>query len=265
MKADTMPPSARPSRHLNSQAGNDPAPARARTPANLKPVNPFFRWLGGIPLTLGLLFTFAVAIATATFIEAKLGTPAARALVYGAHWFEALLALLVVNLIVSLFIHMPYRIAQLGFVITHISFIVVLVSAGITRFFGFEGTMHIREGQSSNVLVSNEPHVLLQMGEEKGSFVVPLYHPTSAHGSVHLGTETYRVDVREFWPHYEERLFSGGDGPPAAHFVFSAGDDVEHPTFNKLHPTFNRLHPHIISSTPHLIISTPHLIRSTHI
>ena len=55
------------------------------------------------------------------------GTEGARALVYNARWFEVLLALIVLNLLVSLITKFPYRAHQVGFVISHIAFIIVLV------------------------------------------------------------------------------------------------------------------------------------------
>ena len=119
----------------------------------LKP-HRLFAALGSTILTLVILAVFAVAIAVATFIEAGIGTAGARALVYDALWFEALLALLVVNVIISLFAHMPYKMRQLGFVITHIGFIVVVLGAGVTRYFGYEGRMPIREGTSTDFMLS---------------------------------------------------------------------------------------------------------------
>ena len=59
-----------------------------------------------------------------------MGTAGARALVYNAWWFEGLLACLVLNVLISLFVHMPYKLRQMGFVVTHIGFVVVLSLVG---------------------------------------------------------------------------------------------------------------------------------------
>jgi hypothetical protein len=61
-------------------------------------------------LTVLFLFIFAVGIAIATFIESSQSTDAARALVYGARWFEILLFLLGINLIASLISNFPFRV-----------------------------------------------------------------------------------------------------------------------------------------------------------
>ena len=123
--------------------------------------NVVVRTLKSLKLTLVLLGVFAVAIAVATFIEADLGTKAAQALVYKAKWFEFVLALLIINLVMSLVFNMPYPKRQTGYVITHFGFIVVLLAAGVTRYFGYEGTMPIREGSATNFIYSAEDHLKL--------------------------------------------------------------------------------------------------------
>ena len=36
----------------------------------------------------------------------------------------------------------------------HAAMIIILIGAGVTRYFGYEGMMHIREGSSSNSFLS---------------------------------------------------------------------------------------------------------------
>ena len=46
-----------------------------------------------------LLLVYAFAMAYATFLENDYGTPAAKALIYEAKWFEAIMFLLILNFI----------------------------------------------------------------------------------------------------------------------------------------------------------------------
>jgi hypothetical protein len=185
--------------------------------------NPIVRVLASLKLTLTLLAVCAVAIATATFLEVRYGTDGARALVYNARWFEALLALLVVNLIVALLANMPYRRHQTGYVITHTAFIVVLVGAGITRFFGYEGTMPIREGSSTDYLLSSRDYIQLSSGDKSAAFPVRLYKTGSnhVHHTLSIDEQRFRVSVLEYWPHVESHITEGPGGKPA--LVFSSG------------------------------------------
>lgn len=118
-----------------------------------------FDALFSMHLTVVLLLMFALSAAIATFIENDYGTIAARVAVYEATWFEILLALLAINLAGSLVIHHSWRRKKYSLFLFHFSFIVILVGAGITRFYSYEGVMHIREGKTSSEIVSNNTYL----------------------------------------------------------------------------------------------------------
>ena len=71
--------------------------------------NPVVAFLGSLKLSASLMVIVAIASAKATFIESDYGRDAAYDLVYAAPWFEGLLALLVVSLILLFFRRAPYR------------------------------------------------------------------------------------------------------------------------------------------------------------
>ena len=119
--------------------------------------------LASVQLALILLAILGVAIAAATFLEGSFGTAGARALVYDARWFEVLLILLGLNLVAALGRWFPYRPHQTGFILVHVAMIVILVGAGVTRYFGEEGTMHIREGGQADTMLSRTDHVQLAL------------------------------------------------------------------------------------------------------
>ncbi|GHS88880.1 hypothetical protein FACS189487_08060 [Campylobacterota bacterium] len=106
-----------------------------------------------------LLFITAFACAAATFIENDYGSEAARAAVYNSLWFELVLFLLAFSLIANAVRSKMWRREKLPIFIFHISFLVILLGAAVTRYAGFEGTMHIREGETSNVFMSAEPYL----------------------------------------------------------------------------------------------------------
>jgi len=43
--------------------------------------------------------------------------------------------------------------------IFHFSFVIILIGAGLTRYYGYEGILTVREGQSTNKMVSLEPYI----------------------------------------------------------------------------------------------------------
>ncbi len=71
--------------------------------------------------------------------------------VYETKWFEAIMWLLGINLIGVMFKYKTYK--KLPIFVLHISIIVILIGAAITRYFGFEGTLHLRNGESKNYIM----------------------------------------------------------------------------------------------------------------
>src|SRR5450759_4683881 len=95
------------------------------------------------PLLMGILFViFAPAMAVATFLENDYGSSAAYNMVYNTRWFELILILLAANLVGQLIILKLFRRSRLPGALFHISFIIMIIGAGITRYFGWEGTIH---------------------------------------------------------------------------------------------------------------------------
>jgi cytochrome c-type biogenesis protein CcsB len=111
--------------------------------------------------TVLLLMMFAISIAYATFIENDYGTATAQALIYQAWWFELLLLVGVINLAGSIFKYKLVNRKKWAILLFHIAFIVIIIGAGVTRYFGFEGSMHIREGESNNQIVSEATYISL--------------------------------------------------------------------------------------------------------
>lgn len=113
-------------------------------------------------LTLILLLVFAASLGIATFIEEKYDTITAQLLVYHARWFEVVLFLLAVNFIGNIFRFKMLSSKKYAMLIFHLAFIIVILGAGLTRYLGFEGTMHIREGESSDYMFSTTPYLLIE-------------------------------------------------------------------------------------------------------
>ena len=101
-----------------------------------------------------LLLLFATGIGIATFIENDHGTESAKVLVYNALWFEIVLVLLAINLVYNIFKYKLYGLKKLPVFLFHLGFLVIILGAAVTRYIGYEGTMHIREGETSNSMSS---------------------------------------------------------------------------------------------------------------
>ncbi|OYU94927.1 MAG: hypothetical protein CFE21_14710 [Bacteroidetes bacterium B1(2017)] len=113
-----------------------------------------FNLLYSTKATLWLLLVFAIAMAGATFIEESHDTATAYKLVYGAKWFELVMVLLAINFIGNIKRYNLLSKKKYAGLLFHSAFIVMIIGAGVSRYIGYEGVVHIREGESSNVLLS---------------------------------------------------------------------------------------------------------------
>lgn len=127
--------------------------------------------------TLILMIVFAITIGIATFIENDFGTVSARALIYNARWFEFLLFLIALNLFGIIVNYKLYRRDRLPIFFFHASFLIILLGAAITRFYGYEGIMHIREGESTNKMISDRAYLQVAIIDKQKSllFEKPLF------------------------------------------------------------------------------------------
>ena len=113
-------------------------------------------------LTAVLFLVFAVAMATGTFLDAGQDTsptPFTRVLIYNSWWFEAIMFLFVVNFIGNIFKYRLYKKEKWVTLIFHLAFILILLGAFVTRYFGFEGMMPIREGETKSTFLSREVYI----------------------------------------------------------------------------------------------------------
>ena len=93
--------------------------------------------------------------------------------VYETKWFEALMWLLGINLIGVMFKYKTYK--KWPIFLLHLSLIVILAGAAITRYFGYEGTLHLRNGESKDyIMVENSKSNPQDTYPKKLGFIVKL-------------------------------------------------------------------------------------------
>ena len=159
-----------------------------------------------------LLIIFAVAIGYATFIENDYDPSTARALVYNARWFEILLLLMVVNFLGMIWTKHLYLKSKWNILIIHIALIIIIIGAGITRYYGYEGQMRIREGQTTDLFLSLDTYfnVSAVNGDEKEEFsrrVTLSEIPGNLFSkNISLNGEKVQVGVRSYLPSATKKL-----------------------------------------------------------
>ena len=194
-----------------------------------------------------LFLTLAFSMAIATFVESSYGTPAARSLVYNALWFELLWGLFALNLVNNLFRYRLLTKRRFTMGLFHLAFIVMLIGAAITRFFGYEGTMHIRENSSTDYLLSTNDYFYAGFDGQEEAGVVQFSEFTPNQFSAKFDVNGRKVKVKSegFISDAERKPVPAQNGKPVIDFVFatpdqqgmqsfifSEGDLLEYPGFN---------------------------------
>ncbi len=177
-------------------------------------------FVGSMKSMAVLMLVFAVSIGYATFVENDYGTMTAKAEIYNARWFEVLLVLLAVNLVYNIYRYRMFSKKKMPVFIFHTAFLIILTGAAITRYIGYEGTMHIREGQTINYIVSSDPYMQIT-AEAEGEKVAKerkLYLSKRGGNSFSqsLNVAGKKVDVKllEYIPDAVEKVVADPKGVP---------------------------------------------------
>ncbi len=117
-------------------------------------------------LTAVLFLAYPTAMAFGTFIESGYSTDTAKIWIYNAWWFELLMVLMAINFIGNIFKYRLLRKEKWAVLGLHLSFLLILLGAFVTRYFGYEGEMPIREGATENQFLSEKTYLTVYVDGE---------------------------------------------------------------------------------------------------
>ncbi len=126
-----------------------------------------------------LFLLFAAAMAIGTFVESSYSTETARIYIYNATWFEAIMVFFVVNFTGNIFRYKLLQWKKWPVLILHLSWILIIIGAFVTRYISYEGMMPIREGASEKVFYSDKTYLTAYVdGDLNGQMMrKTLQHP----------------------------------------------------------------------------------------
>jgi cytochrome c-type biogenesis protein CcsB len=188
-----------------------------------------FQLIFSISATGFFLIVFAVALAVATFIENSYGSEAARAIVYNSWWLELILIILAMNLIANVIRFKLYKPQKLTLGIFHLAFILILIGAGITRYFGKEGEMHIREGNSSSVMQSQDTWFQVKAeynGEKKEAssrFLVTSISKKQIDKNLKIKDREIKIKSIDYLPQAHQEIEPANNGNPVVEIAYPLG------------------------------------------
>ncbi len=131
-----------------------------------------YRFFSSPILAVLLLLLFAIAMATATFVENDFGTATAWKIIYDAWWFELVMIGLGICFGTNIYKYKLWRKEKCPILLFHVAFIVILLGAGITRHSSYSGIMRIREGSASNLIISDNNYLQAQISDGSKTKVI---------------------------------------------------------------------------------------------
>ncbi len=106
-----------------------------------------------------LFIVFSIAMALGTFIESFYTIETARVLIYNAWWFEGIMIFFVINFAGNIYRYKLHKRDKWSSLLIHLSFVLILVGAFVTRYISYEGIMPIREGETTNTFLSEKTYL----------------------------------------------------------------------------------------------------------
>ncbi|NKQ41210.1 MAG: cytochrome c biogenesis protein CcsA [Sulfurovum sp.] len=186
------------------------------------------KYIFSMKMAVIMLFSFGMIVGVATFIENDYGTQTAQALVYQAKWFEFFLlyftSILLYNVIKSKSCKHKFPVC-----LFHLSFVLVAIGALTTRYIGYEGVMHIREGSTSSSMVSSVTSLQIRASksDETAYTEIPLYLSSMSQNrlstATDLGGKKVKVELLKYLSTAKETVVADVDGKKLLELNISIG------------------------------------------
>jgi cytochrome c-type biogenesis protein CcsB len=119
----------------------------------------YFSFLFSTRLMAILFLGFALAMGIGTFIESYYNTDTARIWIYNAWWFELIMVFFMINFAGNIKRYQLYKKEKWATLLLHLSFVLIIFGAFITRYISYEGMMPIREGATANQIYSSNNYL----------------------------------------------------------------------------------------------------------
>lgn len=172
-------------------------------------------WLAALLLLLVL-----VAMACATAYESVHGSELALLMFYKSWWFQLLLYLFALNVLGAVLARLPLNRNQIGLVVTHLAILLILGGAWVTKRFGIEGRVEIREGQTAQAFTVPQDSVILERSGGRARTAIDLdpavfnrLRTVASPGLAPLTLDDLKVEIEAYAPDSTEREEVVDDAP----------------------------------------------------
>ncbi|NOX15827.1 MAG: cytochrome c biogenesis protein CcsA [Epsilonproteobacteria bacterium] len=198
-----------------------------------------FKSLLSMKMVVLFLFIFGVASGTATIIENDYGSEAAWAVVYTSWWFAFIQVALGVMLVNNILKYKMYKKDKIPAFLFHLGFIVILIGSGITRYYGFEGILHVRNGNTEDRMVSSDSYIMASAIKDGKKYLVHYKKLISSIGNnnfdMTLNVAGNKADIKykRYVPDAITKLVAVPNGKPAITMLVSIDGAPQSVTLKK--------------------------------
>ncbi len=189
-------------------------------------MNKLLKKILSIEIMTVLMLFMAFACAVATFIENDYGPLGAKSFVYGQTWFETIMVLLTIGIVANIIWFKMYKIKKFFIFFIHISFIFILIGAGITRYMGYEGIMTIPENTVQNKMLSNDEFIQATLFDKDENEILKkeakvLITPLSQTDFNFDVNEDINLSFKKFVPNAAEKIVTTKNGKPMVNLIIT--------------------------------------------
>ncbi|WP_318344794.1 cytochrome c biogenesis protein [Flagellimonas baculiformis] len=185
-----------------------------------------------------LFLVFAAALAMGTFVETWYSTETARIFIYNTTWFEVIMVFFVINFFGNIYRYKLLQWKKWPVLVLHLSWILIILGAFVTRYISYEGMMPIREGATENQFYSDKTYLTAYVdGEINGEtkrrileddiLVTPEGKRTSLPWKSDFNGQPFTISYVDFIDGAEKGLIPDANGQEYLQIV-EAGDGQRH-------------------------------------
>ncbi|RZA04242.1 MAG: hypothetical protein EOP11_15515 [Proteobacteria bacterium] len=192
-----------------------------------------FDFFASLQLAVGLILTLAVVLGTGTVYESKYGAHVAAQLVYRSWWMQVLLWVFILNVAAAAISRLPWKKQHVGFLITHLGIIILLMGGWVQQRRGVDGILALAPGESGRMVRMDEAALYVFRTEPGKNYELvvdetldfDLRYPSSKVRTFDLAGEEKQIKILNFYPkatrNVEAESMPKGKGVPALKFTLS--------------------------------------------
>lgn len=129
-----------------------------------------FDFLASLGLAVTLILVLAVAFAVGTVYESKYSAGVAQQLVYRSWWMQILLWIFLLNVAAAAISRLPWKRHHVGFLITHLGIIILLLGSWVQQRRGVDGILALAPGESGRMVKLDQMALYVFRTEESKAY-----------------------------------------------------------------------------------------------